>query len=106
MSQRNRRTLAKAGLLAALFLALPMPSQAAGPWEPGIVVGVATRAWSWLENLGLIPRQPAPAQRPVSRWEKQGSMIDPNGGHWVTIPTAPSVDPSDQGSGIDPNGHR
>jgi hypothetical protein len=94
MSQRFRRSLAVMGLLMALFLALPVTSQAAGLWEPAASAGLTVRVWSWLEGLGLIPRQPAPA----SRWEKQGSMVDPNG-----QPLPASTTP-DQGSGIDPNG--
>ncbi|HKI05160.1 MAG TPA: hypothetical protein VKK31_24485 [Thermoanaerobaculia bacterium] len=94
MSRRIRRTLATAGLMAALFLALPAPSTAAGPWEPAASARLTVRVWSWLESLGLTPRQP----------EKQGSMIDPNGGNWITVPSAPTG--SEQGSGIDPNGGR
>jgi hypothetical protein len=100
MFQRIRRSLAMIGLLTAFFLALPAPSQAATLWEPAASAGIAVRVWSWLESLGLAPRPAAPPRRPASRWEKQGSMIDPNG-----TPTHPAATTnSDQGSGIDPNG--
>jgi len=102
MFQRIRRSLAMIGLLTAFFLALPAPSQAAPLWGPAASAGIAVRVWSWLESLGLAPRPAATSRRPASRWEKQGSMIDPNG----LLPTTPppSATSSDQGSGIDPNG--
>ena len=82
------------------FLTLPAPSQAAGLWDPAASAGLTARVWSWLEDLGLVPRQPAAAsRRPVSRWQKQGSMVDPNG---TVLPAGTT--PTDQGSGIDPNG--
>src|SRR5215210_8911502 len=99
MSHRLRRSLAAMGMAAALLLALPAPSQAAGFWAAPAAAGLTARVWSWLESLGLAPRQPAAAsRRPVSRWEKQGNMIDPNG---VPLPAGTTPD---QGSGIDPNG--
>jgi hypothetical protein len=101
MFQRIRRSLAMIGLLTAFFLALPAPSQAAALWEPAVSAGIAVRVWSWLESLGLAPRPAATSRRPSSRWEKQGSMIDPNG-----LPTYPPATNSEQGSGIDPNGHK
>jgi hypothetical protein len=105
MSRRIRRTLATTGLMAALFLALPAPSRAVGPWEPGASARLSVKVWSWLESLGFAPRQPAAAsRRPVSVREKQGPMIDPNGGNSITVPMPPTG--SEQGSGIDPNGGR
>jgi hypothetical protein len=101
MFQRIRRSLAMIGLLTAFFLALPAPSQAAALWEPAASAGIAVRVWSWLESLGLAPRPAATPRRPASRWEKQGSMIDPNG-----LPTYPPAANSEQGSGIDPNGNK
>lgn len=107
MSQRIRCTLATIGLMAALFLALPTPSQALGPWEPAASAGLSFRVWSWLESFGLTPRQPAAApRRPASLREKQGPMIDPNGGWITTPPPPPPVDKREQGSGIDPNGQK
>lgn len=102
MSQRNRRVLTAAGLVA-LFFVTPLPSRAAGLWE---VEGAAlvARAWSWLESLGLAPRPAAPVRRqPASpSLDKaailQGSAIDPNGGA-TRLSSA-----TKQGSAIDPNG--
>lgn len=98
MSHRIRRTLAVAGLLAALVLVLPSPSHAVGLWDPAATAVLSSRIWSWLEGLGLTPHQPVAARRPGARLEKGGPGIDPNG---TTTPPATS---SDQGSGIDPNG--
>jgi hypothetical protein len=102
MFQRIRRSLVMVGLLTAFCLALPAPSQAAPLWGPAASAGIAVRVWSWLESLGLAPRPAATPRRPASRWEKQGSMIDPNGA--PTNPPAASATSGDQGSGIDPNG--
>jgi len=98
MSHRIRRTLTVLGLLAALFLALPSPSNAAGLWDPAATAVLTSRVWSWLEGLGLTPHKPATARRPAARLEKAGTAIDPNG------TTPPPSTTSDQGSGIDPNG--
>ena len=99
---RSRRAAAALSLAAALFLVLPAPSQAAGLWE--IPSAVVSRVWSWMESLGIV-KPAVPARRPVARWEKQGSMIDPDG---QTVPgTAPTAPPasatSEEGSTIDPN---
>ena len=93
MSLRFRRTVAMAGLMAALFLALPSPSQAVGVWEPAALGALSVRVWSWLESLGLPPLHSAIQ-------EKQGPMIDPNGNS-IVVPPPPGPY---QGSGIDPNG--
>jgi hypothetical protein len=99
MSHRFRRSLAAMGMAAALTLALPAPSHAAGLWAAPAAADLTARVWSWLESLGLAPRPPAAAsRRPLARWEKQGNMVDPNG-----QPLPASTTP-DQGSGIDPNG--
>src|SRR4029453_12133949 len=106
MSQKNRRTLAVASVIAALFLALPAPSQAAGlwSWEP---VDLAARLWSWLEDLGVLPQGAPSAHQPSIRWEKEGSMVDPDGqktgGSSATPPASTS---SDEGSGVNPDGGR
>ena len=96
MSQRNRRALAALGLTAALFLALPVPSRAAGLWEVP-ALGFTARAWAWLESLGLLGRQAAPPHRPAAAWEKEGSAIDPDGrkvpGATSTTPSSPAPDP-------------
>jgi hypothetical protein len=79
MSLPVRRALTVFALAAALFLALPAPSRAAGlsGWSPA--GGLAARVGSWLQALGLL-RVPAPASsRPSVRWEKEGGALDPNG---------------------------
>jgi hypothetical protein len=94
MSRQNRRFLAAAGVAAALTLAMPSPSRAAGPWEVTVPTTLAVRAWSWLESLGL-----------GVRWEKQGSAIDPGSTEQAAVTRSPASDvPLDQGSAIDPNG--
>jgi len=104
MSQRNRRALAALGLTAALLLALPVPSRAAGLWEVP-ALGFTARAWAWLESLGLPGRQAAAPHRPAAAWEKEGSAIDPDG---RTVPGATSTTPSspapDQEGVIRPGG--
>lgn len=67
----QRRWLATAGLLAALLLAVPAPSLAAG--RRGLTAdssSLMARAWALLEKLARVP---------VAVWEKQGMLIDPNG---------------------------
>lgn len=100
---RSRRAVATLSLVAALFLILPTPSQAAGLWETPVI----TRAWSWLESLGIV-KSAARSRKPAAIWAKEGSMIDPNG---LTIPgTTPAAPPasalSEEGSAIDPDGGR
>jgi hypothetical protein len=90
MSQYTRRVLAALGLTAALLLAAPPPSRAAGFRELPSVTGFAARAWAWLENL--LPSQPA------ARGEKQTGTL--------TSPTPPTTGTSDEGSAIDPNGRK
>jgi len=99
MSQRNRIVLATAALLAALFLAVPSPSHAAvQPWKLPLA-GSWERAWSWLAGLlpGAAPEKPGRGQ------EKEGGMINPNGGT-SSGTTAPTGTQSDEGSAINPNG--
>jgi hypothetical protein len=103
MSRRNRLVLAAAGLAATLFLATPAPSQAAGLWEGAIpVAGTLERAWNWL--TGLFPSSKPQQQRAI--WEKEGSMINPNGGGSVIADPLLPLDNSDEGSMINPNGDR
>jgi hypothetical protein len=95
MSQHARRVLAALGLMAALLLAAPPPSRAAGLRELPSVTGLAVRAWAWLENL--LPAQPA------ARGEKQGTATQTAGS--LTSPTAPTITgTSEEGSAVDPNG--
>jgi hypothetical protein len=101
MSQRIRRSLA-VGLLAALSLALPAPSQAAGLWDPAAPTVWMARAWSWLESL--VPGKPAAApRRSAVQWEKSG-LVAPGTPSTFTEPP-PDGGPF-QGSGIDPNGSK
>ena len=102
MVLRKRRWLATAGLMAALLLAVPAPSLAAGFWRPAAELpGLVARAWSWLESLGVVRRVPEPARRPVAVWEKEGPMIDPNGSTTTTTVQAtwqynkPGQEPAD-----------
>ena len=105
MSQRIRCSLA-AGLLMALFLALPVPSQAAGLWDTAAPAAWTVRAWSWLEGLGLVPRvvpSGTAASRHPARREKTG-IVAPGGPSTATQPPPPGTGGPYQGSGIDPNG--
>ena len=100
MSQRIRRSLA-AGLLAALFLALPAPSQAAGLWDPAAPTVWVSRAWSWLESL--VPGKPAAAPRRSAAQREKSGLVAPGTPSTLTEP-APGTGGPYQGSGIDPNG--
>lgn len=103
MSRGNRLVLAAAGLAATLLLATPAPSQAAGLWEGAIpVAGTLERAWNWL--TGLFPSSKPQQQR--ATWEKEGGMINPNGGGSLVIDPLPPLDSSDEGGMINPNGDR
>ncbi len=97
MSQHSRRTLAALGLMAALLLAAPAPSRAAGLWEiPAAVPEIAARVRAWLEGL-----PPEAHGGRAARTAKQGSAIDPNG---RPVRSTSSGATTDQGSAIDPNG--
>jgi hypothetical protein len=101
MSQRNRIVFATIALAAALFLAAPSPSRAAGLRAGRISAAITwERTWSWLASLlpGGGSQQPA-------RQEKEGSMINPNGSAelWIAAP-APEPTRTDEGSMINPNG--
>ncbi len=96
MSLRTRRAAAAAtGLALTLALSLPAPSQAAG--LPGTAATFFTRAWPWLESLGLA-KPAAVSRRPAARWAKEGSMIDPNG-RTGTAPAAPPTSATSVPSG-------
>jgi hypothetical protein len=92
MSQYVRRVIAALGLMAALLLAAPPPSRAAGLRELPIVPGFA-RAWAWLE--GLWPGTPLEEKQ-----ESTASLTSP------ATPVPPPTGTSDEGSAIDPNGRR
>lgn len=102
MSQRIRRSLA-VGLLAALSLALPAPSQAAGLWNPAAPTVWMSRAWSWLESLGLVSGKPATAPRRSAAHREKTGLVDPGDPSTTTQPPSSGTG-GDQGSGIDPNG--
>ena len=98
MSQFTRRVLVALGLTAALLLAAPPPSRAAGFRELPSITGFAARAWAWLENL--LP------DRPAARGEKQvfSTKIDSTLNSPTTPP--PTTGSSDEGSAVDPNGRK
>ena len=106
MFQQIRRTFVALGLTAALFLAAPSPSSAAGLRNSLTANDFAARVWAWLE--GLLPGSSTPvstSRKPAVLLEKEGSMIDPNGRLLPTGSSAPtSATSSDQGSAIDPDG--
>ena len=99
MSQRIRRSLA-VGLLAALSLALPAPSQAAGLWDPAAPTVWMSRAWSWLESL--VSGKPAAAPRRSAAQREKSGLVAP--GDTSTFTEPPPDGGPYQGSGIDPNG--
>ena len=103
MSRRNRMVLTAIGLMAALSLTAPAPSHAVGLWENGILMAdTLAKAWSWL--AGQLPGS-TPWQR-TAPWEKEGSMINPDGGNsLVAVPVSPR-DSADEGSMINPDGNR
>ncbi|HEX6901533.1 MAG TPA: hypothetical protein VF789_17530 [Thermoanaerobaculia bacterium] len=90
MFSKKRRWLAAAGLMAALSLAAPTPTLAAGLWaSPADVSGLVSRAWPWLERLGLVHRA---SKKPVTAvWEHEGVMIDPDGAPAPTNPVPAST---------------
>jgi len=102
MSRRNRMVLTAIGLLAALSLTAPAPSQAMGLWESGIpLADTLEKAWSWL--TGHLPGAKPQARTPP--WQKEGGAINPNGNS-LTVPILPTdLDSSDEGGAINPNGH-
>lgn len=97
MSQRIQRSLVVASLAVALFMAVPVPSQAAGWGEEAGLASFFERIWGWMENF--LP------ERPESSWDKEGSMIDPDG-QPKPASTAASSPAGDEGSAIDPDGVR
>lgn len=86
MSQRNRIVLAVAVLTAALCGVAPGPSHAAGlrPWRVP-VVSIWEQAWNRL--TALLPQTTSP--KPPARPEKEGGMINPNGGTTSGLAPAP-----------------
>jgi hypothetical protein len=87
MSQRNRIVLAAVALVAALALVTPAPSRAAGlPWNLPAVDRLE-RAWDRLARFlaGGVSRAT------VTMREKEGGVIDPNGGKAGVSPPAPTA---------------
>ena len=100
MLWRNRKVLTAIGLLAALSLTAPAPSQAVGLWESGIpLTDTLERAWNWL--TGQLPGA-KPQERTTPR-RKEGSAINPNGNSVTLTSTSPTGDGGD-GLGIKPLG--
>jgi hypothetical protein len=80
MSQRNRIVRVAMALLVALALAAPAPTFAARLPEARLSPATAWEmAWSWLTRL-LLPDPGAAARGLPSPREKEGGIIDPNGG--------------------------
>jgi hypothetical protein len=106
MSQQTRRVLVALGLMAALFLATPAPSQAAGLRNALPVNNLAAHFWAWMEDLLPGATAPSPAShKPAAGLEKEGSGINPDGRTQPSIsPPPPPSATSDQGSAIDPDG--
>jgi hypothetical protein len=102
MSQRNRIVLA-AAVLAVLCGVAPAPSHAAGlrPWNVP-VVDAWERAWNRL--AALLPQ--GSSRKPAARQEKEGGMINPNGGTTSGIAPVPPGTYSDEGGAINPDGVR
>ena len=102
MSQRNRIVFAAIGLVVVLLVAAPATSHAAVLWE-GSIPGASAleRVWDWMTGFRLSgsPRKPA------ARWEKEGGMINPNGGTGIVAPVPPG-DTVEEGGMINPNGVR
>jgi len=91
MSQRHRVAVAACALSAALFLAVPSASRAAGARQARLpAAGFVERVWSWIAELWPAGGSPAPA----SRWEKEGSVISPEGQPHTTA-TSPTSPPDD-----------
>lgn len=100
MSLKFRRGTAALGLAVTLLLTVPAPSWAGERGNASILES----AWSWLASLwGAFPAG--------SPFDKEGSMIDPNGGRKPPYGPPPPPPPNarmraDEGSMIDPNGGR
>ena len=102
MSRRNRMVLTAIGLLAALSLTAPAPSQAMGLWESGIpLTDTLDQVWSWLTGHfpGATPRER------TAPWRKEGSAINPNGNSVTLTSISPTGDGED-GLGIKPLGNQ
>ena len=102
MSRRNRMVLTAIGLLTALSLTAPAPSQAVGLWESGIpLADTLEKAWSWLTGQlsGATPQSQA------APWQKEGGAINPNGNSLTVLILPAQLDSADEGGAINPNGN-
>lgn len=85
-----RRIVTGLTLAAALVAVSPAPSEAAG-FGQGTMVSLWALGWDWLAGVGeklgwtagpeRAPSRPAARRNggPARVWDKQGSMVDPNG---------------------------
>lgn len=94
MSQSIRRVLAVTGLVAALLLSVPAPSQAAGLRGRASAADLVTRAWSWVESL-LGSSRPAASSRQLTMQRKDAPP---------TNPLPPPGSTTGSGSAMDPDG--
>ncbi len=100
MSQQIRRFFVALGLTAALLLAGPAPSRAAGFRDAATTVpDFTSRLWSWLESLLPGPAGAA-APRPRAAGKAPAGPV-----RWAAASTTTTTT-TDQGSMIDPNGHK
>ncbi|MBW8876167.1 MAG: hypothetical protein JF614_14470 [Acidobacteria bacterium] len=100
MSQQIRRVLAALGLMAALFVVCPAPSRAAGFQGVTALPGLGS-LWAWLESL-----LPGPAGAAAPRPRAAGRAPAGPVGWAAASTTTTTTATSDQGSMIDPNGHK
>ncbi|MFY9822803.1 MAG: hypothetical protein WAM82_15580 [Thermoanaerobaculia bacterium] len=97
MSLRNRRICVAIALVAALTLAAPVASFAAGLAEGRISPpGAWKAAWSWLTSA-VFPK--GSLRVLANRWEKEGGAIDPNGTVSTAATPAPAPRPRFSGGG-------
>lgn len=82
-----RRVVTGLTLAAALIAVTPASSEAAG-FGRGTMVSLWALSWDWLASVGeklgwtAVPERAPSARRnggPARVWDKQGSMVDPNG---------------------------
>jgi len=94
MSQSIRRVLAVTGLVTALLLSVPGPSQAAGLRGQAPAADLMTRTWSWVESL-LGSSRPVASARQRAIQQKNAPQ---------TSSTPPLTSTTGSGSAMDPDG--
>jgi hypothetical protein len=104
MSLQLRRVLIALGLMAALVLTSPAPSQAAD--LRNVLSGHELGANIWVLIQSLWPGSGVHRLHPKSGFEKEGSGIDPNGAPYPRTMPVPVPASADEGSMIDPNGKK